>query len=314
LYWVILGPSDSVTSALEDPTPVVIEPWMKSVTVPFSSRIPTMSDVTVPVTDQVAIEVTSWVHLLMANCYSIGEWILGLWRSPWSLIWLSWKVILGVLGAFSVRPGQIALSVARRVVVRGRGCVIHPSAVVEGSVLGRNVFVGPHCVIRGSILGDGVHVMEYSVIDGCVIGDGAIINQRGYLKLSLLYPEAVLNWMVTGVVGRRTFLGELFIPLDMKVVGEIKVRHRGELVGTGLSFLGCCFGHRVYISGESRIRAGRVVPNDYKIISDMTGYLDAVPADLPTDHVLYERGGVLEPLVPIAPPGSLRGADDEPGD
>jgi acetyltransferase-like isoleucine patch superfamily enzyme len=301
LYLIRLGPNDSVLSVLERAQPVVVEPWIKSVTVPFSSRIPTMTDLEVPVTDSVAIELTSWVHLWLANLCFIGVWLLGLVRSPQGLAWLAWRALLGVAGAMSLRPFRLLTGIAGKLVRRGRGCRIHPSAVVEASILGRNVEIGPLCVVRGSILGDGVKVMEQSVVDASVLGDGVIINQQGMIKACVAFPEAVFAWMQAGLVGRRAFLGRLCRPLDMKYQGEVRVRHRGALVNTGLPFLGCCIGHGAFISADSRLLPGRAIPNDYKILSDFSRYIDEVPDGLPTDWLLLERDGRLEPFKPARP-------------
>src|SRR5262249_7438457 len=157
--------------------------------------------------------------------------------------------------------------------------------------------IGPLCVVRGSILGDGVKIMEQSVVDASVLGNQVLINQQGMIKACVAYPEAVLSWMQAGLVGQRAFLGRLCRPLDMKYQGEVRVRHRHSLVNTGLPFLGCCIGHRAFISADSRLLPGRAIPNDYKILSDFRRYIDQVPDDLPTDWLLAERDGKLEPFI-----------------
>ncbi|NVO00071.1 MAG: hypothetical protein HXX17_12150 [Geobacteraceae bacterium] len=47
---------------------------------------------------------------------------------------------------------------------------IHPTAVIEGSVIGAGCRIGAHCVVRYSVLGNGVHLhdgakVEYSAVD-----------------------------------------------------------------------------------------------------------------------------------------------------
>jgi NDP-sugar pyrophosphorylase family protein len=186
---------------------------------------------------------------------------------------------------------------------------------VEASVLGRGVDIGPQCVVRGSVLGDGVRVLEHSIVDGSVLGDGVLVNAQGLVKLSLVMPEAVLNWMQAGVVGRRAYLGAFTRALDMRLEGDVRVRHRGALLGTGLPFLGACVGHRAIVSGDSLIAPGRVIPNDCRIVSDEARQIRKVPEELPPDVLLVERGGVVEPLrgkalrahTPPRPPGATRG-------
>jgi hypothetical protein len=109
-------------------------------------------------------------------------------------------------------------------------------------------------------------------------------------------PEAVLSWMQAGVVGRRAYLGAFTRALDMKLEGDVRVRHRGALVGTGLPFLGCCVGHRAIVSGDSLIAPGRAIPNDYRIVSDEARQIRQVSDALPRESLLVERAGVVEPL------------------
>ncbi len=298
LYFVEVEDLDSVLSALDSAVPVILDPWLKEVTIPFSSRVETMSDMRLPLTDLVAFELTSWVHLWQANIFSIGIRLVGLVRSPLTLFWVLWRVALGLLGAWSLRPMKLLTSVAASLTSRGRGCKIHPSAVVEASILGKGVEIGPLCVVRGSILGDGVQIMEQSIVDGSVLGDGVIVNQQAMIKVCVAYPKAVFAWMQTGLVGRRAFLGRLFRPLDMKFQGEVRVRHRQRIVNTGMPFLGCCIGHRAFVSATSVMLPGRVIPNDYKVLSDTSAYIDKVPDDLPTDWLLLAKNGTIEPLAP----------------
>lgn len=285
-------------AALEAAEPLLVDSGRRRLTLPFSSRLPPMRDVNVPVTDRVAFELTSWVHLWMANLTFIAVSFMGRVRSARGLAWLAWRVGLGTIGALSLRPFSIALSILARCVVRGRGCRIHPSAVVEASILGRGVDIGPQCVVRGSILGDRVRVLEQSVVDGSVLGDDVLVNPQGLVKLTVAYPRAVFSWIQAGVVGEGAFLSTLCRPLDMKVQGEVRVRHRGRLIGTGLSFLGCCIGHHSFVSADSVIAPGRLIPNDHRIVSDDSRHIRDVPEGLPVDDLLVDRDGIVQPLRP----------------
>jgi hypothetical protein len=289
IFWV----AGKEKRRLENAVPLVVDQRRKDFPIPFSSRIPTMSDVVVPVTDLVVVELTSWVHLWLANMYSIAIELFARVRSPRRWPWLARKSLWGAITAGSLAPYRVATSIAGKLVVQGRGCRIHPSAVVEASVLGRNVEIGPGSVVRGSILGDGVRVFEQSNVDLSVLGDGVLIHSQGMVKLTLAYPEAAFNWCQTGVVGERAYLSGLFRPLDVKFRGEVKVLHQGRLCATVLPFLGCCIGHRALVSGDSRLAPGRVIPNDCRILTDM-GAITGVPP-LPTDEFLVDRGGVIEP-------------------
>ena len=284
--------------------PVPLDAGQRRLTLPFSSRIPTMPDLHLPVTDRVAFELTSWVHLWMANLFFIYVDFRERLRSPRAWPGLAWRMATAVLTALTLRPFGLALAAARGLVVRGRGCRIHPTAVVEASVLGRDVDIGPQCVVRGSILGDGARVLEHAIVDGSVLGDRVLVNAQGLVKLSVVFPEAVLTWTQASVVGRRAYLGAFTRALDMRLEGQVRVRHRGVLVSTGLPFLGCCVGHRAIVSGDSLIAPGRVIPNDCRIVSDEARQIRDVSDELPRDGLLVERAGVVEPLRPAAVTGA----------
>lgn len=287
---------DATPAGLEGARPVLVSSRARDFTLPFSSRISTMTDLHVPVTHRVAFELTSWVHLWLANLYFIYVSFRERLRSPARWPGLLARALAGLALAGSLRPFHIALSVLRRMSLKGRGCRIHPTALVEASVLGGGVDVGPHCIVRCSILGDGVRVMEQSIVDGSVLGDGVLVNPQGMVKLTVAYPRASFTWIQACVVGESTFLGVLCRALEMKFEGEVKVRHRGELVNTGLPFLGSCIGHRAFISADTRIAPGRVLPNDYKVLTDDSRHVRDVPEGLPHDHLLVERDGVITPL------------------
>lgn len=298
LFYVRREPGPSVRALLTRAAAAVIDPGARAITIPFSSRIDTMSDVRVPVSDVVAFEITSWVHVWMANLNAIWITLTGLARSPRRWPWMALRAAQGAVTAGDVRTFPVVVKMLQKLSMRGRGCRIHPTAVVEASVLGRNVEIGPLAIVRGSIVGDGVRIFEQSVVDGSVLGSEVLVNPQALVKLTLAYPQAVFSWTQACVIGRRAFVSTLARPLDMKLEGTVRVRHRGRLVDTGLPFLGCCIGHASHISADTQLPPGRVVPNGYRIISDPSRQLTEIPDGLPTGHLLLERNGRLEPLRP----------------
>lgn len=298
LWWVRRRPGEAVADLLARAQPVVIDVDERELPVPFSSRIPSMTDITIPLTDLVAIELTSWVHLWFANLFSIVIQFLGLIRSPGGWARLVWCGLRGLVRTRSFRLYDLGIALIQRLVTRGRGCRIHPTAVVEACVLGNNVEIGPLCVVRGCIIGDNVTIMERAGVDGCVLGDGVLVNQGGELKGVLAHPESVVMTMQTGVVGRRAFIMRAFIPQDMRYEGTIRVKHRGRLVDTRLPFLGACIGHRVLVGGQFRLAAGRGFPNDIKLVTDPPDRVNRVPDDLPKNEFLLVRDGKFEVMRP----------------
>jgi hypothetical protein len=291
LWWVRGGGGDSVLELVERARPVVLETGAREFTIPFSSRLPAMTDLRVSVTDCFAIEITSWVHVWMANLFSIACWLFSFLRTPRGWARLAWCVVRSLFSTLRWRPYDLGVRALGRLVIRGRGCRIHPTAVVEACKLGKNVQIGPLCIVRGSILGDGVNIMEHSSVDGCVLGDGVLINQGGDLKGVTVYPDSVVRLMQTGLVGRNTFIMRAFMPQDMKFQGTIRVAHRGRLIDTGLPFLSVCIGHRVIVGGLFRLAAGRALPNDLWVLTDPIDRVNVVPDDLPkNDFIVVHQG------------------------
>lgn len=259
----------------------------------FSSTLPGMADQPVVLTDKVAVVVDSWVQLWLANLYGLVDaWSRRL-RSPLWWPWLAWVLFRGLAGARSLRPFDAAVSALGRLNVVGRRSRIHPSAVVEGCVVGDDVEIGPLCVVRGCVVGDGVRILDHSLVSGCVLGDGVLINQWAMVVGALVYPKAVLSWLQTGVVGRGSFLGALFRPMDMKLSGTIRTRHRGGLVDTGMPFLGCCIGHGCVVTMDTKLLPGRVLPNGVQLMTE-PGAVAEVPDDVPRGRLVLEKKGRLE--------------------
>lgn len=288
--WWVRGP-------VVEARPLRLQVRSRDETVPFSRRIPSMADQEIPLTLEAVLEITSWVHLWQANLYELGARLVAPARGLRGWLRVACVALLGVLTSASLRPYAWATTALSWWVFRGRGCRIHPSAVVEASILGRNVEIGPNAVVRGCILGDDVVVQERAGVEGSILGDRVLINQDASIKAALAFPDAVFRFLQTGIVGRSTFLGLLCVPLDMKFEGTVRVRHRGALVDTGMPFLGCCIGHHALISGDTRVLPGRAIPNGCRILTD-TGAIAEVPSDLDLSDFVVDRHGALGPLRP----------------
>ncbi len=230
-----------------------------------------------------------WTHIYLLNFAALTglpfEWF------PRKLLWLLWRVIT----AFSLNPFKIA----KRLVIKGKKCSIHPTAVVEASVLGNGVSVGPGAVVRGCYLGDGVRISESAFVLGSIVGEGASVGWNSGLNLSLLYPQASVGipGIQAGVVGRESFFSTMALPLDIRFEGGyVSVRHKGKTVKTRLTTLGPCLGHRVRVGGAVIVNSGREIPNGVSIVPDPASVLSRLP-EPPAEPGLYAiRGGTLVPM------------------
>ncbi len=225
------------------------------------------------------IHLRHWTHIYLLNFWALTalpfEWF------PRKLLWFVWRV----LTAFSLNRAKIA----GRLVIKGKQCKIHPTAVVELSVLGDNVTIGPHAVVRGSYLGNGVRINEASKILGSIVGDHSDIAWNSVVSMCVLYSRTSV-----GIPGLQTFVSSMTCPLDVKFKGGyISVRHNGKTVRTNLTTLGPCFGHRVRIGAGVIINCGRQIPNDVDILPDPGAMLSTVPDSLEPGHAYVVRNGIL---------------------
>ena len=232
------------------------------------------------------MHIRHWTHLYLLNFWALTalpfEWF------PKKLVWFLWRV----LTAFSLCRAKIA----RRLVIKGKHCRIHPSAVVELSVLGDNVTIGPHAVVRGSYLGDGVRVNEASKILGSIVGDHSDIAWNSVVSMCVLYPRTSVGipGLQTAMTGRETFVSSMTCPLDVKFQGGyVSVRHDGKTFRTNLTTLGPCFGHRVRIGAGVMINCGRQIPSDVDILPDPGGMLSRIPDSLAPGRTYIVKGGTL---------------------
>lgn len=74
----------------------------------------------------------------------------------------------------------------------GADTYIHPTAVVEGSVIGRGCRIGAHCVVRHSVIGDHVQLHDGAKAEFSVIDDGSWLMHDLVLYRCLVEKEVFL--------------------------------------------------------------------------------------------------------------------------
>ena len=180
--------------------------------------------------------------------------------------------------------------IARRLVYRGRNCDVHPSAVVEASVLGDGVRIGPRAVVRGSVIGDGATVAEHSEILFSAVGDRCHCAFRSRAAFSVVYPHAVISNPAVQlcVVGEGAVQTLGCYPIDMKLNfraknTEVSVLHHGRVVGSGKKGLGACFGHRSVVGSGIWLNCGLEIPNGAILVRDPDDVVRPTDAAAPPD-------------------------------
>ena len=292
--------SDFGPEKLEDlPLEVVpIKQRVAEVDPPFYVRV--KEKIRIGMSRSYCMQLKHWTHIYLLNFAALTglpfEWF------PRKLPWLLWRV----LTAFTLNPFKLL----RRLVIKDRKCSIHPTAVVEASVLGKGVSIAAHAVVRGCHIGDGARIGEAAKVLGSIVGSQAEIAWNSIVSLSVLYPNSCVGTpgVQTAVVGRETFVSSMVLPLDVKFKGGyVSVRHQGRTVTTRMTTLGPCFGHRSRVGAGVTVNCGREIPNDVDILPDPGFMLSRVPEGLlPGGSYVVKQGS----LIPID--FGLKGSSHKP--
>lgn len=145
----------------------------------------------------------------------------------------------------------------------GKNCDIHPTAVIEGSVMGDNVRIGANAYIQFLHIGDNVDISEFSHIRFSSIGSNTQVITSARISLCLVYPRIffIAQGLQFAVVEREAQL-YFSIYSDYRLYGKpLKTLFRGKLVDSHMPFLGSVIGHRSKVAAGLVLAPGRVVPN-----------------------------------------------------
>jgi hypothetical protein len=219
------------------------------------------------------------VPLLTEPVYHIDfspEFVSSL-RNPFDLLWAN--TALNIARAYSVarlipkrfrpKPGRLRTHhrTLRLINKRGKGCEIHPTAVIEGCVLGDNVSVGAHAVLRLAHIGSGTIIEDQASVTQSVIGENNFIANKNHVSYSLTYPEVFLihgpyQFAVFGCEASVFATISCDVRIDRK---NIVMPTADGLIDSGQPLLGVAYGHRCKVAAGSIIAPGRIVPNDLVI-------------------------------------------------
>ncbi len=185
-----------------------------------------------------------------------------------------------------------------RLNIIGRGCDIHPTAYVEGSILGDGVRLGPFASVRDCVLGDEVEVGDHTHFLRCVVGAHChTLNDSTFIGCTF-YPDSTLaNIKIRhSVLGKKTFLTSGVIFWDECVEKPATVQDKGVERPTGRWNLGGCAGHNCLLGTRAIFTAGREVPNRTMIVMRPEEGATKIPTQAKprTLYVLHE--GRIMPL------------------
>ena len=246
--------------------------------------------VQIPISDALLFPAGHWLQLLWANLLGLGPF---LWRSlvGAALPHVIWNVSRAWLGSFSVNPYRIGARLGRR----GKGCRIHPSAVVEGCWLGDGVEVGANAVVRGCILADGAKVEELAVVDFSMLGRQAMVQRQALVRFCLLDQGcACAGQMQLGVLGRDAALKHGATLMDINFAQGVRVRSGDALHRAPLGLAGVCVGSRTIVGSGVKVASGRVLPAGLVVLPDPGSVLSRIPRTCKAGTYKVKNGGLDE--------------------
>jgi hypothetical protein len=239
-------------------------------------------------------QIDHWSHLVRVNQLSLAA-RMEVAREDWEgagFLGKIWRVFKLVFRARSTDGWKIASAVTER----GADVQVHPTAVVEFSVLHDGCAIGPHAVVRGSVIGAGAVVDTHAVVNASTLGAGSKVGRFGHINLCTLFPGAMVSTgdgFQASVFGRDAFVAWGAIVLDLSFGGSIKVEASdagSARVDSGTHFLGAAIGHRAKIGHGVKIGYGVAIPNDVLLVDKadvLMGWGDG-----PTDAPAIIRDGV----------------------
>ena len=240
-------------------------------------------------TARALMRIRHWVHISWVNQAAAAA----AWRAQ-SILKTGLVLILAILRAFSFNKWKILAKINRK----GKGCDIHPSAIVEGSTLGKGCSIGPGARVRFSHLGDNVFIQPGAQVEFSILGDRVMVSQNCAVNYCVCYPDSVASQLVmqVSVLGRRAITTTGSFLMDMRVDRDILVEKEGKLVSTKTRFIGSCIGHDAFLGTGFWINSGREIPNGYVVIRDVSKILNKIPKNLSKRYPLVIRDGTLVPV------------------
>ncbi|MEL6180008.1 MAG: hypothetical protein AAFS10_13700 [Myxococcota bacterium] len=210
-----------------------------------------LSQRTFAVAPVAAAPISHWAELHRANLLALGTNALE--AGPvWGVLALIWAVFR----AMSINPYHVLAKLTRR----GRGCRIHPKAVVEGCTLGDGVEVDAGAVLRGCVVGDGAKIGANAIAEFSVIGAGVHLTRLAMANLCVLYPNARIGGILQlAMAGEGATTKMVSIGLDMGLDKPVRVLTPDGLKAIDIGYQGICIGHRAFVASGVWIAPGRIV-------------------------------------------------------
>jgi len=289
-WLVYLAPGGSVTpERLANAKPVAIDPKERLLDFPLAEMHHGASVIELPISDRLVMPTWHWMQVMWANLLGLGPF---LWRTLMgrNVIEVFFRGLFAVLRARSFRPHRVGAKLGRV----GKGCRIHPSAVVEGCWLGDGVEIGANAVVRGSVLGNGALVEDLAMVEFSVLDAGARVQRQAMVKFSTLGEgSAAGGLMQLGVLDKYAALKRTGVLMDVSFGQGVSVFAGGQRYSAPLSMAGCCVGKGSTVGAGVNVAAGRCIPPGLAVVPGPSSTLVKIPEGL--EGLAMVVDGTLEP-------------------
>jgi hypothetical protein len=280
--------------------PVVVDAKEMTKEIPVNRAYadPGKGTLTIGGTPRLAVHLTHRSHLINANHDTLAaEFIVA---AGGSKLLLGLRYVLGTLLSWLPwRPRQVLSKV-------GKGCKIHPTAIVEACRLGDNVEIGAYSVVRACVLGDGVAIEDHSSVTLCIAEPGARIGTfcKQFASLMMERAHSTQELMQGCALGRDAVTTAISWHTDVSFGKNIRVEappeSEAKLLDAGSRFLGCDVGHNTIVGFWVATAPGRFLPSNCTVVAQTPSVMKRIDASIdPVDAggaTLTVRDGVLVPL------------------
>jgi carbonic anhydrase/acetyltransferase-like protein (isoleucine patch superfamily) len=279
---------------------VLCDPDEKLIQIPVPAALTKKETIEFSLPRDPVITLHHWVHILWAN-EAAGAMLAR--RIPPARLALSgaWAF----LRTWSVNRWRLLGKINQI----GRGCDIHPTAVVEGSTLEDGVTVGAFARVMFSRIGRKANVMTGANVEASVLGERATVCQHTTVRLCVVYPGAIAGQrlMQMCLLGRDVVTVEGSWSIDLNLSRDARVPLDGTLHSIGSPFLGSAFGHGCRVGTGTWLAQGRMIPNGAFIVCAPDQVVSRIEPDLPADVALANDRGTLARIEGGVPSGRTPG-------
>jgi hypothetical protein len=280
-----------VPGSREEPEVIVVDPAEGGFEV--RKRMPphvvASGEIVLTITRKSIVQIVTPLHLHLANLLSIMDRVAS-WR-PGGLLGVALR--LGRRFAKKPPPGKAPpaafYKILRRMNRIGRNCDIHPTAVIEASVIGDNVRIGAGSYVQFSNLGDDVSMGPGNLVLTSSIGAGTCLVTREWVSLSVVGPGCFFapRFIQFATVGRDAQVYPSMY-YDFRLDGKpILTPFRGALVDARTEFVGPIIGHRARVAGGLALGPGRMVPNGVIVYPNPATVVNRFPPGLEEGDVVF---------------------------